>query len=125
MAVINVDPHSFVSARAAKSLSGKQYQLAKYLTNGEVELCGEGEAGFIISEDAVEGDYATLVIGAERAKVRLGGTVAIGETLMSNGEGKAVKTTSGSGKLIVAIAREAGASGDVVEVLTVPPAVKA
>ena len=124
MALSNVDPHSLVgNGRAAKSLSGKQYQLAKYLTNGEVELCGEGEAGYVITEDAAEGEYPTLVIGSERAKVRLGGTVAIGETLMSNGEGKAVKATSG--KLIVAIAREAGASGDIIEVLTVPPAVKA
>lgn len=125
MALSNVDPHNLVSARAAKSLSGKQYQLAKLTASGEAELCGEGEAGYIISEDAVEGDYATLVIGAERTKVKLGGTVAVGETLMSNAEGKAVKTTSGSGKLIVAIAREAGASGDIIEVLTVPPAVKA
>lgn len=123
--LINVDGHSLVSAKAAKDLTGKQWYLAKLNSKGEAELCGEGEAGFVIYEDAAEGDYATLIIGSERAKVTLGGTVAVSETLMSSTEGKAVKTVAESKKLIVAIAREAGASGDIVEVVTIPPAAKA
>jgi len=123
MAKSNVDPHALKAVKAATDLSEKEFYFAKLTSTGECELAGAGQAGYAITEGAVEGGYVTLVFGAERQKVVLGGAVAIGNNLTVNAEGAAVKET-GEG-LIVGVALEAGVAGDIVEVLLCIPVTKA
>lgn len=123
MAKSNVDPHALKAVKAATNLEEKEFFFAKLTSTGECELASTGEAGYAITEGAEKGAYVTLVFGAERQKVQVGGTVAIGNNLTVNSKGEAVKET-GEG-LIVAVALEAGLSGDIVEVLTCPPVTKA
>lgn len=123
MAKSNVDPHALKAVKAATNLSEKQFFLAKLTATGECELASTGEAGYVIAEPAEAEQYATLVMGSERQKVILGGTVAAGNNLTVNNEGKAVKET-GEG-LIVGVALEAGVAGDIVEALMCVPVTKA
>lgn len=123
MALSNVDPHNLVARKCATELKEKQYYLVKLTTADEIELAGAEEAAYVLAEPAEEGQYGTIVMGAERQKVLLGGTVAVGNELMSNSEGKAVKA-AGSG-YIVGVALEAGVAGDIVEALTTVPVTKA
>lgn len=48
--------------------------------------------------------------------VKLGGTVAVGDLVTSNGSGVAITTTTG-GDQVLGIALQAGVSGDVIEIL--------
>lgn len=123
MAKSNVDPHNLVAKKCATELKEKQYYLVKLTTANEIELAGAGVAAYVLAEPAEEGQYGTIVMGAERQKVILGGTVAVGNGLTANSEGKAVKET-GEG-LIVGVALEAGVAGDIVEALTTVPVTKA
>lgn len=54
--------------------------------------------------------------GAGTAKVKLGGTVAVGDAVTSNGAG-ALITTVIAGNQVVGQALEAGVSGDIIEVM--------
>jgi hypothetical protein len=118
MAKSNVDPHALKAVKAATNLEEKEFFFAKLTSTGECELASTGEAGYAITEGVEKGAYATLVFGAERQKVQIGGTVAIGNQLEVNSKGEAVKASSG---LVVGIALEAGLSGDIVEALLCPP----
>lgn len=123
MAKSNVDPHALKAVKAATELAEKQFFFAKLTSTGECELCGAGEAGYVITEPAEKGGYATLCFGSERQKVQIGGTVAVGTILTVNSEGEAVKE-SGTG-IIVGVALEAGVAGDIIEALVCVPVNKA
>lgn len=118
MAKSNVDPHALKAVKSATNLFEKEFYFAKLTTTGECELAGAGEAGYAITEGAEVGGYSTLVFGAERQKVIIGGAVAVGNQLEVNSEGKAIKASNG---LVVGVALEAGVAGDIVEALVCPP----
>ncbi len=123
MAKSNVDMHALKAVKAATNLEEKEFFFAKLTATGECELASTGEAGYAITEGVEKGAYATLVFGAERQKVQIGGVVAIGNNLTVNSKGEGVKET-GEG-LIVGVALEAGVAGDVIEALLCPPVTKA
>jgi hypothetical protein len=126
MAKSNVDPHNRIAKQWATNLSEKQLYLVQLTSEGKIELCGAGGEGYVLAEpgeltgEYTEGvrAYGTIVVGSERQKVIVGGTVAIGNQLESNSEGKAVKASNG---LVVGVALEAGVAGDIVEMLTCVP----
>jgi hypothetical protein len=118
MAKSNVDPHALKAVKSATNLLEKEFYFAKLTSTGECELAGAGEAGYAITEGAEVGGYSTLVFGAERQKVIIGGAVAVGNQLEVNSEGKAIKASNG---LVVGVALEAGVAGDIVEALVCPP----
>lgn len=64
------------------------------------------------------GETASIKLrsGAGTVKVKIGGTVAVGAKLTSNASGALITTTT-TGNEIVAIALEAGASGDFIEAM--------
>jgi hypothetical protein len=123
MAKSNVDPHALKAVKSATNLLEKEFYFAKLTSTGECELASTGEAAYAITEGAEAGGYSTLVFGAERQKVIIGGTVAIGNNLTVNSEGKGVKEV-GEG-VIVAVALEAGLAGDIIEALMCVPVTKA
>ncbi len=131
MAKSNVDPHSFIALQWAEDLSAKQFYLVEINTERKIEIAGEGEAAYVLAEPGeLEAEfkegiraYGTIVVGAERQKVILGGEVAVGDRLTSSSEGKAVKE-SGEG-YVVGVALESGVAGDIVEMLTCVPVTKA
>lgn len=125
MSLSNVDGHAFVTAKAAEDLSEKQHHLVKYNEAGEIVVCTEGAAGYVLTDQPAEGEYGTVVVGSERQKAVAGASIKVGENLTSNGSGELIVAVAASGHLIVGIAREAGVSGDIVEILTVPPVTKA
>jgi hypothetical protein len=118
MAKSNVDPHALKAVKSATNLLEKEFYFAKLTSTGECELAGAGEAGYAITEGAEIGGYSTLVFGAERQKVIIGGAIAVGNQLEVNSEGKAIKASNG---LVVGVALEAGVAGDIVEALVCPP----
>ena len=123
MAKSNVDPHALKAVKSATNLYEKEFYFAKLTSTGECELASTGEAGYAITEGAEVGGYSTLVFGAERQKVIIGGVVAIGNRLTVNSKGEAVNEV-GEG-YIVGVALEAGVAGDIIEVLLCPPLTKA
>lgn len=122
MANSNVDPHAFkaVIAASASSLEGKEFHYVKFNSAEELELCTEGAVGFVLVEGPTKAGYGTIVVGAERQKVVLGASVKIGEALMSNSEGKAVKATGSN--VVLGVALATGVSNQLIETLTAPPA---
>lgn len=68
--------------------------------------------------DHVTGEMVDIAVGPV-PKVRLGGTVAVGDALTSNGTGAAITTTT-IGNRYVGFAEQAGVSGDVITYLRSP-----
>lgn len=125
MAKTNVDPHNYRAGTAKVDLSAKIWHFVKVDETNELELCGEGQAGYVLTEDPKAGETGTYVIGAEQTKVVCKAAIAIGNLLCSNAEGEAIVAAAASGHIILGVALEAGASGDIIEILTAPPVAKA
>jgi hypothetical protein len=123
MALSNVDPHALVAAKIATNLTGDQFRYVTLNESSELELCASGAAGYVLVEDGAVGDFGTIVVGTERQKVLCKGAIKVGDLLMADSTGEAIKATTG--KYILGIAREEGTSGAVIESLTVPPVTKA
>ncbi len=125
MAKTNVDPHNYREATAKVDLSAKQWHFVKLTEADELEVCGEGQAGYVLTEDPKATESGTVVIGSEQAKVVCKAAIKIGDLLCSNGEGEAIVAAAASGHIILGVALETGASGDIIEILTAPPVAKA
>lgn len=80
---------------AGADLSAKLYYLAKIDTDGDIILASAGTDHVIgvIRESAAENKPVTVSFGA-MGKCIAGGTIAPGDKLTSDGNGKAVATTS-------------------------------
>jgi hypothetical protein len=67
---------------------------------------------------AAAGETASIRLRSSQGtiKVKAGGTIAVGDKLTTNGSGQAIATVT-AGNEILGMALEAGASGDMVEVM--------
>lgn len=125
MAGTRIDPHSYRQGTAKVDLSSKQYCFVKVDEANELEVCGEGQAGYVNVDDPKAGETGTYVIGSEQVKVKCKAAIKIGDLLCSDAEGEAIVAAATSGHIILGVALEAGASGDIIEILTAPPVAKA
>lgn len=95
------------------------YTCVKVNTDGTI---AQATAGTAVDGVVEKGDVAGATVsfalrnGQGTFKVKLGGTVAVGDNLTAGASGLAVKTTT-SGNIVFGTALSAGASGDVVEYL--------
>jgi len=108
-----------VSLEAGADLSAGQYKFVLVAADGQVDIVGSagGDADGILQNDpAAAGRAATIgVLGI--SKVLLGGTVAAGAKVQSDGSGRAITAATGDhvlGKCLVG-----GAVGEIGEVLLV------
>jgi len=110
---------------AGVDLSGKIYHLVKLQADGEIELATENSVVIGVLQDKPKLKEAGLVAVGETSKVILGDSVAIGDELISNATGKAIKRpTPGVGITvdynIVGYALESGVADSVIEFLVRP-----
>lgn len=95
------------------------YTIAKWGTNDN-EVTGASAAtdricGVYTEVGAKNGELVDVVHDG-RPGVKLGGTVAVGDKLTSNGSGQAIATTT-AGNRVLGVADQAGVSGDIIPVL--------
>lgn len=119
MALSNVGPHNRAEFPSKAALLEKENYYVKFDVDGELVICGAGEAGYVLIEGGESGESCTIVVGAARQRVICKAAIKVGEPLASNPDGEAV--VAAEGDYILGRALEAGASGDVIETLTAVP----
>jgi hypothetical protein len=102
---------------AGADLSAKQSYLAKIASDGDLELASAATDSVIgvVTEGAVADKPATVQFGGI-AKVICGGSITAGNRLTSDGDGKAVATSS-AGNRVFGIALESGSANEIIPVL--------
>ena len=108
---------------AAADYSAKQYHIVKLGTNdNEVTLATAATDVLLgtLMNTPTAGDTAEVQLRGKggTAKVKLGGTVAKGDRLTTDGNSKAIATTT-AGNQVLGIALYAGVANDVIEFLPV------
>lgn len=102
---------------AGEDLSSKINYIGQLDASGNLEVA-EGATdllvGVIVSNDGGSGASAVYQFSGT-AKVKLGGTVAIGDWVTTDSNGKGVATTT-DGNITIGRALEAGVDGDIIEV---------
>jgi len=110
--------HVSVASASDLSTTGQYRFVKKNTTSGKLELAGSNLMPLGILQDKPDADgVAGLVCIGGTSKLKLGGTVAIGDMLISDSSGDAVKT--GAAGMVGAIAMEAGVDNDIIEVLVI------
>lgn len=99
---------------AATDFTGKQFHFAKLALNGQVALCGNGEAGLGIIQDEPKQGQAVNVAIHGISKAVAGGNISEGDALQANAAGKAI--TKGAG-VELAVALESGVANQLISVL--------
>lgn len=94
---------------AAADLSAKQYYIIE-MSGANVNVCGDGEAGIGVLQNAPESGQAASVRVLGVTPVILGGTVASGALVASDTNGKAV--TAGAGDTIVGVMLVGGSASE-------------
>lgn len=103
MTVMKYDEAWSWAAPAGEDLTGDLNKFVKMNSDGELVLCGNGEAALgTLYEEAVENADATVIFGAV-GKVICGGDVTAGSRVQSDGSGLAV-TLGGGIPLGIALA---------------------
>ncbi len=100
---------------AGADLSGNQYYFVKN-SSGKAVLCsvaGEMSEG-VLKNTPVSGEAASIAQEGT-TKVLAGGTVSAGDWITTDGNGKAVKTTT-AGHVVRGRALEAAVAGDIFEI---------
>lgn len=111
-----------LSFKAGADLSASMYKLVKLDSNGDIVLSANNDLVVgVLQSQPKSGEVGAVAIG-ETSKVKLGGTVAIGNKVISDANGNAIlRPTPAVGQTVhynvVGIALEAGVSGDIIEVL--------
>lgn len=102
---------------AAADLDTKQYFIIKLDANGKAAL-GAGATNLLVGvlQNEPKSGEGALVRHAGTTKVKAGGTIAIGDYVTSDANGKAVATTT-AGDVVMGRAIEAAVADDVVEIL--------
>lgn len=104
---------------AGADLSNNIYNLVKLgTTEDTIVLAGSDDRVIGVLDNKPKSDEQASVIISGTAKVKAGGTIAYGDYVVSNASGQAIKRTTESN--VVGIALEAGASGDIIEILLMP-----
>lgn len=101
---------------AGASLVGKEFYIGKLNSSGDLVVAAAAADIIvgIIRTEAASGEAAQYqFLGT--AKVKLGGTVAVGDAITSDAAGKGIATTT-DGNRTIGIALEAGVANDIVEV---------
>lgn len=102
---------------AGEDLSAKINYIGQLDASGNLEVA-EGATdlvvGVIVNNDGGSGAAAAYTFSGT-AKVKLGGTVAIGDWVTTDSAGKGVATTT-DGNITIGRALEAGVDGDIIEV---------
>lgn len=109
-------------------LSAKTYYLVNLTTtDNEVALATDSsKVPFVLLEGtdgSVTASLGTIAVGGT-VKVKVGGTVAAGDKLTSNGSGLAITTTTNTQHYGL-IALHAGSANDIIEALVAPAVVAA
>ena len=106
---------------AAADLSAKQYFIVKQTTEtaGNITTAATDVPLGVLQNKPTSGQVMEVAI-AGNCKVKLGGTVAVNDPLVSDGNGKAIAATraaAGAQPLsnVIGYARRAGVSNDVIE----------
>lgn len=101
---------------AAGDLSGSQHLFVARGSGDTVDVAGAGEAavGVLWNAPAAAGRAATVIVGGE-PNVYVGtGGVTVGDEIASDASGQAVTATSAD--VVVGIARETAAAGELVRI---------
>lgn len=101
---------------AGASLVGKEFFIGKLNSSGDVVVAAAATdliCGIIRTEAGSGEGVAYQFLGT--AKVKLGGTVAVGDFITSDSAGKGIATTT-DGNRTIGMALEAGVANDIVEV---------
>ena len=101
---------------AGEDLSAKQFYFVKIDSNGAVALCGNGEAGMGVLENAPESGYAAEVLVNGIARVYAGAAVTKGYQVAADATGRAVRATTGEYILGTAI-EAASDAGEMITIL--------
>jgi hypothetical protein len=100
----------------SESLAEKQFFIVQQDVNGDVEVA-EGATDLllgVLQNNPASGEIAVYrFLGT--SKVKLGGTVAIGDWVTTDSAGEGVATTT-DGNIVIGKALEAGVDGDIIEV---------
>lgn len=104
--------------KAAADLSSSQYFIVKQDSNGDVVLAAAATDKLlgVLENKPTSGGNASvrLVNSAGTAKVKAGGTIAIGDLITADSAGKAVATTTAADNLL-GRAIKGGAANEIVE----------
>jgi hypothetical protein len=108
-----------VSFKAGADLSANQYFIVRLTSAGVVGLASSATqrdiVGVLQNKPKANEPAEVLVRSASgTGKVMLGGTVAIGDDLTTDANGKAITTTTANDE-VIGRALEAGAAGDIIE----------
>jgi hypothetical protein len=102
--------------KCSEDLSAKQFYIVQQDANGDVEVA-EGATDLllgVLQNDPKSGEGATYrFIGT--SKVIAGGTIAVGDWITTDANGKAVATTT-DGDVVIGKALEAAVTNDIFEV---------
>jgi hypothetical protein len=100
---------------AGADLSAKQYYIVKLDSDRAYVLAAAGTDKIMgVLQNKPTSGKTCLVYNRGKVPVIAGDTIAIGDLLTSNGDGKAIATTTGD-DMAFAIATQAAASGDIFE----------
>jgi hypothetical protein len=91
----------------------------------QITVAGQAAAGISAPMDSISAADVTnkraiRIVTLGSGAIELGGTVALGDALMSTSGGIAVKWVPGAGNFKSAVAREAGVSGDRIRAFVLP-----
>ena len=112
------------SVRIDSDLSDKEYTIVDYDSSDEnvVNALADGNTqGFILIEakDGSSDESIGTIVLSGKTKLKLVGTVAAGDPLVASTAGKGIKNVTDT-KFTVAVAQEAGVTGDIISVLVAP-----
>jgi hypothetical protein len=109
---------SIRSAEAGEAMTDKKHYIVQLDATGKIEVA-EGATDLIVGvlqDNCAAGEPATYAFGGT-VKVKAGGSIAIGAFVTSDGNGKAVSTTT-DGDVVIGryVGTAAAADGDLIEV---------
>lgn len=102
--------------KSNSDFSAKQFHFAKLASGTNIAQAGAAEKaiGVVMNKPIVNDDAEVALLGGG-ALVKLAGTVAAGDSVKSDADGKGV--VGATGNWCPAVALEAGVAGDVISVL--------
>lgn len=108
-----------ITLEAGSDLSASQFHFVSVAADGQVDLTGAGAyaEGVLQDKPNAAGVAARVAIGGV-VKVEAGASVTRGAEVASNAAGECVDATTGN--IILGTALEAGADGEIIEILFHP-----
>lgn len=107
-------PRHAESYPAGADLTDKQYFIGVRQADGTIVLAVAGQGDGVIEYTNPPKVGATIALVDDgTTKVRLGGTVAVGDPLIAGADGRAIKRVAQTG-IVFGKAREAGVAGQVI-----------